>query len=95
MALNPLRDYDSEPPQLHARAMDNLRFIRDAMEGASAFTAVPGWGMVVIGLTAVATAIAAQAETEPGAWIRIWVAEAALAAASWPTWSRLWRRARS
>lgn len=74
-----------EPPALHDRAMDNLRFIREAMERASAFTAVPGWGQVGIGLTALVAAFAASRQRSFGAWLGVWAAElcVSLAVAAW------------
>lgn len=60
------------------RAADNLRFIRDTMERASAFTAVPGWGGVVIGFTAlIAGAIASHKSLAGQFWV--WLAEALVA----------------
>jgi hypothetical protein len=68
-----------EPPALHERAMDNLKYIRETMERATAFTAISGWGQVAIGVSALAaSAISAQQKAFKG-WVMIWVAEALIA----------------
>jgi hypothetical protein len=76
---------ESEPAALQDRAMDNLRFIRMTMERASSFTAVPGWGGVAIGVTALAAAIVGEARPSSGWWLGTWLAEAviSLAIAGW------------
>ncbi|MHB0949617.1 MAG: hypothetical protein ACYC3Q_03715 [Gemmatimonadaceae bacterium] len=66
-------------PEMQARAMDNLRFIRQTMERAGAFTAISGWGEVLIGVTALGAAWFAARTTSSGTWLAVWVAEAALA----------------
>jgi hypothetical protein len=76
----PLRPRKAEPPEMQARAMDNLSYIRGMMEQAATFTAVSGWGQVVIGVTAVAAALAADRQALPWARVATWVAEAGIAA---------------
>jgi hypothetical protein len=76
MPLRPVAE--QEPPALHARAMDNLRFIRETMESAASFTAVSGWGLCVIGLTAFAACYLAVRAEGRGTWLKIWIAEAIL-----------------
>lgn len=67
--------------RLDGHAQDNLRFIRDTMERASAFTAVPGWGGVWMGLSALAAAGLSTLASTPREWLGIWLAEAFLAVA--------------
>lgn len=67
------------PSPIESRAADNLRFIRNAMERASSFTAVPGWGGVAMGVTALGAAALSRAAVTPQEWLGIWLAEAFLA----------------
>ena len=66
---------------IHAHAADNLRFIRDTMERSAAFTAVSGWGQVLLGATATGAALLANRQTTPYGWLRVWLAEGLLAVA--------------
>ncbi len=66
-------------PSLQGRAMDNLEFIRDAMQRSTEFTAVPGYGGVLIGITAIGAGIIAFGQTANRTWLLIWLIEAVLA----------------
>ena len=69
---------DAEIP-IHDRAMDNLRFIRETMERAEAFTAVPGWGGVAMGASALFAAVVAARQPTVDRWLLAWVGEGWLA----------------
>lgn len=70
-----------EPIPIDARAADHLRYIRETMERAAEFTAVPGWGGVTMGMTALAAAVLAARQSSPRAWTAVWLAEAFVAVA--------------
>src|SRR5205823_8098483 len=69
------------PEPLHEHALEHLRYIRDTMERAGAFTAVPGWGGVLMGATALAVTPLAGPPRESARWLAIWLGEAVVAVA--------------
>jgi hypothetical protein len=66
-------------PSMQAHAMENIRFIRETMERATAFTMVPGKGMVVLGISAIITAPVAASQQSNAAWLLSWVIDAVFA----------------
>src|SRR3954463_3021546 len=79
-SIRPIRD-DSEPIPMHAHAIDNLRYIRETMERAGSFTAVPGWGGVMMGVSALAAAAFASQSDTREEWLALWLAKGANAIA--------------
>jgi hypothetical protein len=77
----PIRSPRREPIPIDARAADHLRYIRETMESAAEFTAVPGWGGLAMGITAMAAAGLAARQTTPRRWLMVWLAEVFVAVA--------------
>ena len=76
-----LRPSSRAPIPIDARTADHLRYIRETMERAAEFTAVPGWGGVAMGVTALVAAFFALRQQTPERWLSIWLAEAFVAVA--------------
>jgi hypothetical protein len=72
----------SPRPPVAPNVAEDLRFIRDTMERSAAFTAVSGWGMVLLGGTALGAAALAARQASSFGWLRVWLAEGLLAVAS-------------
>jgi hypothetical protein len=61
--------------------IENLQFIRRTMEVSGAFTAVPGWGLVAVGVTALGAGWIAHQQSDSLYWIEVWFGESLIAAA--------------
>lgn len=85
----------SEPQPIHDHALENLRYIRSAMERAGTFTAVSGWGTIALGVTAVAASLVAGSDPTAWRWLYVWLAEAGVAAIVGTTFIILKARATS
>jgi hypothetical protein len=62
-----------EPAGIENQALDNLRYIRQTMESAGSFTAVPGKGGIAMGLIALAASALARRQTRPEIWLAVWL----------------------
>lgn len=76
--LDSPRAADREPASLHAYAEDHLKYIRQTMERAGAFTAISGKGQTVAGVIGVAAAVGAS-RVGSAAWLVVWLSAAVVA----------------
>jgi hypothetical protein len=60
-------------------ALEQLKYIRATMERTGSFTAVPGWGGVAMGVSALAAAVVAAQQTDMRMWGIVWMCEVVLA----------------
>jgi hypothetical protein len=59
--------------------MEQLRYIRSTMEASTSFTAVPGWGGIAMGFSALAAAALASLPRFQHLGLGIWLADAVVA----------------
>lgn len=80
------------PVALHDHALANLRYIRETMERSVSVTAVPGWGGIAMGTSALVSALIATKQPSEQAWVSVWILEACVALLLGVT--ATWRKAR-
>ena len=69
----------SKVVSINEQAFENLKFIRETMERAGAFTAVPGWGGILMGVSALLTSLMSTQLPSKRLWFAAWIGEAVLA----------------
>ena len=68
-----IADQDRQDPvNLSDRAAENLKFIRETMERSTHFTAVPGYGGMLMGATAIVAAYIASNQIYLVGSLRTW-----------------------
>jgi hypothetical protein len=70
-----------EPTEIHHKAARDLDYIRQTMERASSFTAVPGWGGISIGVVALTAGWLSGRQASENAWLFWWLGAAVIAIA--------------
>ncbi len=80
-AMPTLRRRHRRPFPIEQHAVADLHFIRETMERTTTLTAIPGWGQVAMGATALGAAVIASRAANGTAWVGIWLVEAVLAVA--------------
>lgn len=73
--------------------MSNIQFIRETMERATLFTAVPGWGGAAMGVVALGTAAIAALQPAKSLWLATWMVGALVSIGVGGF--ALWRKARN
>lgn len=64
---------------IHTRALENLRYIRETMERAGSFTAVPGRGGIAMGCVALVAGILGSRQANPRGVLTIWMGAVVIA----------------
>jgi len=78
-AIHRLHSVSPRGRSLSGSAIDDVRFIRATMERAASFTAVPGWGGVLMGVVALFAAPIADRTSDRHWWLITWFGAAVLA----------------
>ena len=78
-AVRPDEERRNDPIHLSDHAIENLRYIRETMERSTSFTAVPGYGGILMGVTALAAVYIASTQIYLRDWLIVWMVEACLA----------------
>jgi hypothetical protein len=87
---SPRTSIPPDPIPIDAHAREHLRYIRDTLERAGSFTAVPGWGGITVGLTALGAAAVAWWQRSAELQLVVWLVEGGLAAVI-GVWAVAWK----